>query len=475
MTTKFWIGILSSNSRRWPIQELVQAFSAAGSDLGVLALEGPQVLESLQGPGILCFSRLDDCLCDIVRSASNGGRQRIIALAASDMALDQNTVWQILEAGASDVHVFGCPSDTARHLMARFDRWSEIDRMIELPGVKDHIIGYSQAWRRVLRQAAEAARFTTASVLVLGESGTGKELVARLINDLDPRQCKPDPVTLDCSTITPELSGSEFFGHERGAFTGAVSPRDGAFGLAHRGTLFLDEVGELPTTLQAKLLRVIQEGAYKRVGGNAWQRTDFRLVAATNRDLTRDVARGTFRQDLYYRLAGCIIRLPPLCERREDIIPLAIHFLAQMAGGREPPALDDAVRDYLLSRDYPGNVRDLRQLVSRIAHRHVGRGPITVGDIPEEDRPVCGTRAATATWNGEPFENAIRYAIALGLGLRDISYAATDTAIRLAIHDERGNLQRAARRLGVTDRALQMRRAGQRCRQDATPILEISS
>src|SRR5690606_31880967 len=134
-------------------------------------------------------------------------------------------------------------------------------------------------------------------------------------------------VILDCSTIVPELAGSEFFGHERGAFTGALITREGAFALADGGTLFLDEIGELPLHLQVQLLRVIQEGTYKKVGSNTWKSTRFRLICATNRDLSEEVKKGRFRADLFYRIASWTFHLPPLRERKEDILPLALHFL----------------------------------------------------------------------------------------------------------------------------------------------------
>src|SRR5262249_20244908 len=155
----------------------------------------------------------------------------------------------------------------------------------------------------------------------------------------------------------------ELFGHERGAFTGAVNPREGAFALADGATLFLDEVGELPLRLQAQLLRAIQEKTYKRVGGNVWQTTDFRLVCATNRDLTDAVERGEFRGDLYSRIGGWVFRTPPLRERPEDILPLSTHFLSTFLPEETLPELDEPVREYFLRRPYPGNVRELRQLV----------------------------------------------------------------------------------------------------------------
>jgi transcriptional regulator with GAF, ATPase, and Fis domain len=284
--------------------------------------------------------------------------------------------------------------------------------------------------------------------------------VAKLLHSLDARERKRDLVVLDCTTVVRELSGSEFFGHERGAYTGAAGPRDGAFALADGGTLFLDEVGELPLPLQAQLLRVVQEKTYKRVGGNRWERTDFRLVCATNRDLGHEVAQGGFRADLYYRIASVVCCMPPLRDRPEDVIPLFRHFWSQLRPGREPPELDDAVREWLQARDYPGNVRDLKQLTARIAYRHVGPGPVTVGDLPPEERPDRGP--CPEEWRDDAFELAIRRALAQGMGLKEIGRITSETAIRIAVGDEEGNLQRAARRLGITDRALQMRRAAER-------------
>jgi transcriptional regulator with PAS, ATPase and Fis domain len=256
-----------------------------------------------------------------------------------------------------------------------------------------------------------------------------------------------------------ELSGSEFFGHERGSYTGAAGAREGAFALADGGTLFLDEIGELPLGLQAQLLRVVQERTYKPVGGNTWRKTDFRLVCATNRDLAAEVGRGTFRRDLYYRLASSVCTLPPLRERQEDILPLFRHFMHAEAPDREVPSLDPDLRTYVLHRDYPGNVRDLRQLVSRILQRHAGGGVVTVGDLPPDERPGSGR---TEDWRNGSFEDAVRRALSVGAHLKDIGKAAEDVAVRLAVTHEEGNLQRAASRLGVTDRALQLRRSAGR-------------
>ncbi len=453
MEVKAWFHFMGS--------ENTQTYNCIGASFAQANIRTyPFAFDDPPGPGIVCFAEFSRELCDFLREASRNGVERVLALASSPFVPSDNSTWQLLEAGASDVFAWDTSGDCAHRVKARLERWAAVDELVKSPLVQGSLIGDSPVWQSVLRQVVEVARFTDAAVLILGESGTGKELIARLIHALDPQASKRELVVLDCTTIVPELSGSEFFGHERGAFTGAVNAREGAFALANGGTLFLDEVGELPLGLQAQLLRVIQEHNYKRVGGNAWQHTDFRLVCATNRDLLQAVTKGEFRGDLYYRIAVWVCRTPPLCERREDILPLVHHFLRQFRPDEPPLELDAPVRDYLLKRDYPGNVRDLRQLVARIAYRHVGPGPITIGDIPEKERP--GEEVVLADWRSKEFESAIRYALALGAGLKEISQAATDTALRIAVDAEQGNLQRAARRLGVTDRALQMRRANRR-------------
>jgi len=408
------------------------------------------------GAGVILFDEVSVGLSRRVHESSNGGLECVIAIKTAPTGLAEGALWRLLDAGASDVFAWD-PSHGPAAVAARLDRWQQVGDLISLPVVRDRLVGQSRAWRSVLRRIAEIARFTNSPVLITGESGTGKELVARLIHALDPRP-EGDLVVLDCTTIVPSLSGSEFFGHERGAFTGAESTRDGAFALADGGTLFLDEVGELPLTLQAELLRVVQEGTYKRVGGNVWRATSFRLVCATNKDLLAEVALERFRHDFYYRVAAWRIDLPSLGDRREDILPLARHFLHQLRPGQEQCGLDEPVLDFLVRREYPGNVRDLRHLVTCMSHRHVGPGPITLGDIPEEERE----RRGEADWRNDGFEQSIRTALTLGTGLKEITSAAAETAIRVAVLEEDGNLQRASSRLGITARALQLRRAARR-------------
>ncbi len=429
--------------------------------LDELAKQGVDIHRSADspGPGLLLFDGYDPELEDWIRTRSRRGEERLIAVGTRREALAHGAGWRLLAAGASDVLCCADAAGAAGVIAARFERWEEVDRLVCSRMVMRNLVGQSLGWRSVLRQIVEVARFSDSSVLLGGESGTGKELVARLIHTLDAREDKRELVILDCTTIVPELSGSEFFGHERGSFTSAVSARDGAFALADGGTLFLDEIGELPLRLQAELLRVVQEGTYKRVGSNAWQRTRFRLVTATHRDLLHEVEEARFRRDFYYRIAAWTCRLPPLRDRREDIPLLVRHFLEERYG-EDAPAVDPAVTDLLLTRDYPGNVRDLRQLVGRIVHRHVGKGPITLGDVPEEERPLCGGREGTQGMDG--FDGAVRLALARGMGLKEIGNAATDAAVRLAFEEGDGSLKRAAEKLGVTDRALQMRRAARR-------------
>jgi len=412
------------------------------------------------GPGLLLFDESGEALYEHVRDVSQHGGERLLAIARVPAALAGGASWRLLQAGACDVLSWAGTADPARTAALRLERWLRVDQLLETPLVRDNLVGQGLAWLSLLRQIVEVACFTDASILITGESGTGKELVARLVHTLDRRAQKRELIVLDCTTVVPELSGSEFFGHERGAFTGAITARDGAFALADGGTLFLDEVGELPPPLQGQLLRVVQERVYKRVGGNNWHRTEFRLVCATNKDLVREVERNAFRGDFYHRIANWSCHLPPLRERREDILLLARHFIREFRNGDDEPELGDEVRDYLLMRDYPGNVRDLRQCISRIMYRHVGPGPITPGDIPPEER----SRAAGGkdAWRDATFEDCIRMAVVMGAGLREIGRVAEDTAVRIAIAEHAGNLQRAALSLGVTDRALQLRRALQR-------------
>jgi transcriptional regulator with GAF, ATPase, and Fis domain len=363
--------------------------------------------------------------------------------------------WTAMSAGAADVLVWARVPHAAEQVRARLERWSNVQEIADSQRVAGSLIGSSRRWRALVRQVVEVAVYSQSAVLVVGETGTGKELIARLVHALDSRRARRELVVVDCSTVAPELSGSEFFGHERGAFTGAIAPREGAFTLANGGTLFLDEIGELPLALQGQLLRVIQEGKYKRIGANNWQHTEFRLVSATNRDLEAGIAGGTFRADLYHRIAGWVCRTPPLRDRVDDVLPLARHFQAEFCSAEGCEGFDEPVCQYLSSRAYPGNVRDLRRLVARLCHRHAGPGPITVGDVPLDERPLVPD--AGDGWQTEEFIHAIARAVHRGVGLKEIGKAAENAAIRCAREEENQSVQRAAERLGVTPRTLQLR------------------
>ena len=239
----------------------------------------------------------------------------------------------------------------------------------ELRGNYRAILGDSPAIKKVLAQIEMVAP-TNANVLILGESGTGKELVARAIHDRSPRK-DAALVRVNCASVPRELFESEFFGHVRGAFTGAVKDRVGRFELAHGGTLFMDEIGEVPLELQSKLLRVLQEGQFEKLGEDRTRTVDVRIIAATNRDLEAEVKSGRFRQDLYYRLSVFPIELPPLRERIEDIPALARHFLQESARklAAAAPRLTSAQVKELQSYDWPGNVRELQNVIERAVIR----------------------------------------------------------------------------------------------------------
>jgi formate hydrogenlyase transcriptional activator len=229
----------------------------------------------------------------------------------------------------------------------------------------EEIVGQSPAWQR-LTQQLEAVANSDSTVLLRGETGVGKELVARALHIRSRRRARP-LVKLNCGAISAGLVDSELFGHVKGAFTGAATQRTGRFELADEGTLFLDEVGELPLDTQVRLLRVLQEREFERVGSSAPVRVDVRVIAATNRDLERAVRDGSFRPDLYYRLNVIPLRVPPLRERGQDIAQLALHFLQRSARrvGRPMRGISSAALDALTSYSWPGNVRELENVIER--------------------------------------------------------------------------------------------------------------
>ncbi|MBU1041440.1 MAG: sigma-54 dependent transcriptional regulator [Proteobacteria bacterium] len=247
----------------------------------------------------------------------------------------------------------------------------------------ENIVARDKSMRHVLDMVHRAAP-SRSTVLVTGESGTGKELIAKAIHNDSPRKDGPF-ISVNCMALNTGVLESELFGHEKGSFTGAVSRRRGRFELADKGTLFLDEIGELSHDMQVKLLRVLQERCFERVGGTESVEVDIRIVAATNRDLTKAVADGRFREDLFYRLNVVSIELPPLRERREDIPFLAAHFLDRYAreNNRELKGFTPSAMDYLSAYEWPGNVRQLENVIERCVVMSMG-DTVSAEDLPPE-------------------------------------------------------------------------------------------
>jgi len=274
---------------------------------------------------------------------------------------------------------------------------------------------------------------TNATVVLLGESGTGKEVAARTIHQLSSRRDAPF-VPVNCAAISETLMESEVFGHEAGAFTGATGARRGRLELADGGTLFLDEIGELKPELQAKLLRVLQERRFERLGGTRTIQVDVRWIAASNRDLEGMIREGTFREDLYHRLAVFPVTLPPLRERREDMLPLAESLLARICGdlGRPPLRLDDSVGAFLRKAHWPGNVRELANVLERAAI------------LAEGDRLGAADLAATV---GSPDRGA-------GRKLPRTMAEMEEAAVREALEAADGHRKKAAEILGIGERTL---------------------
>ncbi|MHB8899066.1 MAG: sigma-54-dependent transcriptional regulator [Thermoguttaceae bacterium] len=301
------------------------------------------------------------------------------------------------------------------------------------------MLGISPAMQNLRDKIARLAP-TPETVLIHGESGTGKELVAKTIHALSSRASGP-MVSLNCPVLSDHLMESELFGHERGAFTGAEASRTGRFELAHGGSILLDEVTEIDLNLQAKLLRVLQERSFERVGSSKTIEVDVRVLATTNRDLKREVAEGRFREDLYYRLAVVPVEVPPLRDRREDVPMLIQHFLLRCADrlGREPARLDADAMDLLARYDWPGNVRELENVVTRASVLH-GEAPLTAEELrrwlmadpssgaPDEDTEVpvglsleeMEKKLIEATLNHYD-GHRVKTAKALGIGVRTLT------------------------------------------------------
>ena len=317
------------------------------------------------------------------------------------------------------------------------------------------IVGQAPALLRVLEQAGRVAR-TRLPVLVTGESGTGKELLARALHELSAVAHGPF-VAVNCGALTRELAESELFGHERGAFTGAGERKLGWFEEAAGGTLVLDEIGELPLDLQPRLLRVLETGRLRRVGGHGEIAVDVRVVALTLRNLRREAAARRFRLDLYHRLAGCELRLPPLRERPGDIPLLAEHFLAEAAPELGARALTPAALARLLAHDWPGNARELRNTLRRAAALSddvIDPATLAIevlGVAHADCEPGFVSRAADGPYAGSSFASASPAVDGDVMRLSGRSFAEMQDAIfRWALAQARGSRRQAAAVLGIS-------------------------
>jgi len=370
-----------------------------------------------------------------------GDRADVIFMTAY---ADMETAIEALRAGAADFvlkpfRVDQMLTAVERCLDGRRVRRENLllRREVGEPPALEGIVGDSPAMHEVSEIVNRVAP-TGATVLVDGETGTGKELVARAIHHLSGRQ---GPfVAVDCGSISPELLESELFGHTKGAFTGAHAAREGLFSFAHTGTVFLDEIGEMPLPMQAKLLRVLEERAVRPVGAEREIPVDSRVIAATNQDLGARTRAGQFREDLYYRLNVVALTLPPLRERREDIPRLARHFAESLAASLRLPPLEFSHHDFLQmqSYDWPGNVRELRNVIER---------SLLLGKLPGD---CCGHAVNVAA--GEEGAEAA----APGHPGADWSLEAVEKHhILRVLQDAGGNKSEAARRLGISRKTLE--------------------
>jgi DNA-binding NtrC family response regulator len=432
---------------------LVEAITALGYK-PIEAKNGQEALERAQNAS-------PDLLLTDLRMPGMDGLELVKKLRElapdmpSVMITAQGTIESAVQAmrqGASDFLLKPCTAEAIELVIDRIERTTRLIRenqylRTEVSGeAPSTMVAKSPAMLETLRTAARIAR-SKGTVLITGESGTGKERVAHFIHQSSPRQNGPF-IRVNCAALSEQLLESELFGHERGAFTGAHKTKEGRFELADGGTLMLDEIGEITPNLQAKLLRVLEEEEFERVGGTNTLKVDVRVIATTNRDLAGEMRSGAFREDLYYRLHVLPVHMSALRERVEDITPLAHHFAEYYArqNGFETPRFTKEAIDRLNSWSWPGNVRELENVVQR-AVVMLRQTTIDVGDLAFGPVSPGGSKSVELS--------ASLPTVALGPSLANRQLEEIErVAILSTLDSARGNKTEAARRLGVTARTL---------------------
>jgi two-component system nitrogen regulation response regulator GlnG len=387
MMKPVWI-IDDDRSIRWVFEKALtreniafKTFSSADEALGALANETPQlVVSDIRMPG-------ESGLALLQQAKQRYPHMPVIIMTAYS---DLESAVAAFQGGAYEYLPKPFDVDHAVELIRRaMEESTRQEEVVEAPGAEPEILGQAPAMQEVFRAIGRLAQ-SHATVLITGESGTGKELVASALHRHSPRASKPF-IAINTAAIPKDLLESELFGHERGAFTGAQTMRRGRFEQADGGSLFLDEIGDMPADLQTRLLRVLSDGQFYRVGGHQPIKANVRVIAATHQDLEVRVKQGLFREDLFHRLNVIRLRLPALRERREDIPLLVKHFLAKSARelGVEPKRLSDAALKFLSAQDFPGNVRQIENLCHWLTVMAPGVN-VDVNDLPSELRVEAG-------------------------------------------------------------------------------------
>ncbi len=431
------------------IRELMREFLEDASTNITEAETGEEALSAVGEDGldlVLLDMRLPDMDGLEVLANIRAGHEIPVVVITADSSSSRTI--RAIQGGAYDYLVKPLEPDTVQHVIDRAlehlrlsKEVRELQETLTTRDVRERIVGASPAMQEVYKLIGRVAG-SEAPILITGETGTGKELVAETVH-LNSRRRRGPLVRVNCAALPETLLESELFGHEKGAFTGAVARRKGRFELANGGTIFLDEIGDLNLSTQKKLLRVLQFGAFERVGGSVTIECDARVLTATNKDLEAEVVAGRIREDLYYRLNVLRVDMPPLRERREDVPALVAHFLDRYrsAPGEVPTKISQEAMERIMASDWPGNVRQLENAIQRAVVLSAGR---VIG--PEHVDTSAPPPAPTEV----DVETLLRDGVPLKKVLADVERDMITAALRKA----RGNRSEAARKLGIYRRHL---------------------